>query len=58
MSNGCELVVLMPLYIVGSFFDFDSGSESINIYLLAFPNFAKALTEPVFLYCKVLTMCQ
>ena len=47
MSNGCELVVLMPLYIVGSFLHFDSGSESINIYLLAFPNFAKVLTEPV-----------
>ena len=44
MSNGCELVVLMPLYIVGSFLHFDSGSESINIYLLAFPNFVK---EPV-----------
>ena len=44
MSNGCELVVLMRLYIVGSFLHFDSGSESINIYLLAFPNFAK---EPV-----------
>ena len=47
MSNGCELVVLMPLYIVGSFLHFDSGSESKNIYLLAFPNFAKVLTEPV-----------
>ena len=47
MSNGCELVVLMPLYIVGSFLHFDSGSESINIYLLAFPNFAKVLTELV-----------
>ena len=47
VSNGCELVVLMPLYIVGSFLHFDSGSESINIYLLAFPNFAKVLTEPV-----------
>ena len=47
MSNGCELVVLMRLYIVGSFLHFDSGSESINIYLLAFPNFAKVLTEPV-----------
>ena len=47
MSNGCELVVLMPLYIVGSFLHFDSGSEYINIYLLAFPNFAKVLTEPV-----------
>ena len=46
MSNGCELVVLMPLYIVGSFLHFDSGPESI-IYLLAFPNFAKVLTEPV-----------
>ena len=31
VSNGCELVVLMPLYIVGSFLHFDSGSESINI---------------------------
>ena len=47
MSNGCELVVLMPLYIAGSFLHFDSGSEYINIYLLAFPNFAKVLTEPV-----------
>ena len=47
MSNGCELVVLMPLYIVGSFLHFDSGSESINTDLLAFPNFAKVLTEPV-----------
>ena len=47
MSNGCELVVLMPLHIAGSFLHFDSGSESINIYLLAFPNFAKVLTEPV-----------
>ena len=47
MSNGSELVVLMPLYIVGSFLHFDSGSEYINIYLLAFPNFAKVLTEPV-----------
>ena len=47
MSNGCELIVLMPLYIAGSFLHFDSGSESINIYLLAFPNFAKVLTEPV-----------
>ena len=47
VSNGCELVVLMPLYIVGSFLHFDSGSESKNIYLLAFPNFAKVLTEPV-----------
>ena len=47
MSNGCELVVLMPLYIVGSFLHFNSGSESINIYLLAFPNVAKVLTEPV-----------
>ena len=44
MSNGCELVVLMPLYIVGSFLHFNSGSESIKIYLLAFP---KVLTEPV-----------
>ena len=47
MSNGRELVVLMPLYIVGSFLHFDSGSEYINIYLFAFPNFAKVLTEPV-----------
>ena len=47
MSNGCELVVLMRLYIVGSFLHFNSGSESINIYLLAFPNVAKVLTEPV-----------
>ena len=47
MSNSCELVVLMRLYIVGSFLHFHSGSESINIYLLAFPNFAKVLTEPV-----------
>ena len=47
MSNGCELVVLMSLYIAGSFLHFDSGSEYINIYLLAFPNFAKVLTEPV-----------
>ena len=47
MSNGCELVVLMPFYIAGSFLHFDYGSESINIYLLAFPNFAKVLTEPV-----------
>ena len=47
MYNGCELVVLMPLYIVGSFLHFDSGSESIDIYLLAFQNFPKVLTEPV-----------
>ena len=37
----------MPLYIAGSFLHFDFGSEYINIYLLAFPNFAKVLTEPV-----------
>ena len=47
MSNGCELVVLMRLSVVGSFLHFNPGSESINIYLLAFPNFAKVLTEPV-----------
>ena len=47
MYNGCELVVLMPLYIVGSFLHFDSGSESIDIYLLAFQNFPKVLTDPV-----------
>ena len=47
MSNGCELVVLMPLYIVGSFLQFGSGPESINIYLLVFPSVAKVLTEPV-----------
>ena len=43
MRVGCVNAIIY----CGSFLHFDSGSEYINIYLLAFPNFAKVLTEPV-----------